>query len=262
MRIWCRMETGLGKREIEDRVLVNSTILAGGEYSLEGSLQAPAVFAVADGVGGNLAGNRASQMVLEGLKSMNLEGISTEDRLKALIRRVNAGIVEFSKGDERCEKMATTLSGLMYTGERWLLFHVGNSRIYAFERPYLKQLTDDHSLSQEMREAGFSEEEIRRSGRSSSITSCLGNGDVSMASKLEVFDVTSELDSAEAVYLTSDGIHDFIPHQMLERGVSSDTPAGELLRLCMELARSKGSADDLSMLCLTFEGDRRTEESY
>ena len=251
MRIDCRMEVGLGKQAIEDRILVDNTILAGGIFSMQIPNGTPFVVAVADGVGGNKAGNWASHIATEGLLSMKLHAISNEVALEARIKQINALIIDRSLQEKQFEKMATTLSGLYFTGERWFLFHIGNSRVYLLDTPYLKQITTDHTWVSEMLQAGLTEDEIKSSGKSSTITSCLGNGDALVASKLQVFDVTSSIETSTSIFLTSDGIHDFIPHPMLERGVTSGTPPEGLLRLCMELARSRGSTDDLSMICIS-----------
>lgn len=253
MRIDCRMDIGIGKRCIEDRVLVNNSILAGGVYSVDIPHNESIVIAVADGVGGNNAGDLAAHIAVEGLLSLNLSSIDSEMSLKTRIKQINAKIIEHSHFDLRYDKMATTLSGLYYTGSRWFLFHVGNTRVYLFESPYLKQMTSDHTLASEMIQAGMSTDEIQDSGSTSTITSCLGNGDTCAADKLEVFDVTPSVLGADKVFFTSDGIHDFIPHAMLERGIASGAPTLDVLRLSMELARTRGSLDDLSMICLNLK---------
>lgn len=261
MRVDCRMEVGLGKQDIEDRILVENTIMAGGVYTTSIPRSKPFIIAVADGVGGNNAGDLAAHIAVEGLLSMYLGGIDCVEALEARITQINARIIEQSQQNQRLNRMATTLSGLYFTGEKWLLFHVGNSRVYLLDTPYLRQITSDHTWASEMLQAGLTEEEVQRSGKSSTITSCLGNGDALTAGKLQVFDVTPSIEGAKSIFLTTDGIHDFIPHAMLERGVISGTPADELLRLCMELARNRGSEDDLSMICLSFE-ENQEKGSY
>lgn len=255
MRIDCRMEIGIGKHEIEDRVLIQSTIITGGLYTMSVLPDEPFVVAVADGVGGNKAGNFAAHIAVEGLVSMKLKGIDSSESLTTRIRQINERIIAKSQQNPQFERMASTLSGLYFTGKRWMLFHVGNSRIYCYDTPYLKQVTDDHTLESEMFRAGLSEEEIQKSGNRSTITACLGNGNSVFADKLQVLDVTSTINSGKSVFLTSDGVHDFIPHSMLEHGISSGVPVQELLHLCMKLARERGSTDDLSMVCVSFSDD-------
>lgn len=252
MRVVCRMETGAGKLDIEDRALIGDTILAGGEYSIEVPDGKPFVLAVADGVGGHKAGDVAACTAVEGITAANLRGVDTEAALLARISEANARIIERSIQDPSLEKMATTLSGLFFTGTRWLLFHIGNTRVYLLERPYLNQLTTDHTWSAEMRLAGFSADEIKESGRSSSITACIGNGNEKYAEKLQIIDVTSAVLNANGILLTSDGIHDFASQGALESEIGKVASAEELLQRCMKLAREAGSEDDLSVVYVSF----------
>lgn len=249
MKIFCRMETGLGKTNIEDRLLVGSTILAGGVYVNELPLTAsPFVVAVADGVGGNNAGNMAAHMAVEGVVSFSIPVDLQETTLLQLINETNIRIIERSKWEAALNKMATTLSGLCHVGEKWLLFHVGNTRVYAWKNPYLTQLTTDHSWAKEMKMMGWSEDEIQASGRSTEITSCLGNGDPSTANKLQVFDVTEEVEASQMLLLTTDGVHEFIPEEALEFSFRSITDENLYLEQAMAFARDNGSTDDLSMV--------------
>ena len=253
MKIDCRMETGLNKQATEDRILVQNTILAGGDFSA--SLPRGGVWgiAVADGVGGNQGGAEAAHMAAEGLCEIRLRDVRSREALEVAIREIHKQMVERARRDARCDRMATTLSGLFHTEEKWFLFHIGNTRVYLFEPPYLQQITTDHSVAREMRLAGIPEEEIQRSGKASTITACLGNGEISAAAPLLVREITDFLEAARYVLLTSDGIHDHLAPSVLEQLVASGAPPRELLRQAMEEARQNGSTDDLSMACLTLE---------
>lgn len=250
MKIYCQMETGIGKFNIEDRVLIDNSVIAGGVYSAVISGDRPFVVAVADGVGGNNAGNVASHIAAEGLITLSMSQVSSEQALIAKISQINAKIVELSKLNAAYSKMATTLTGMLFTGERWFLFHVGNCRAYTWRSPYLNQLTKDHTWANEMRLLGMTEDEIESSGRSSEIISCLGNGDVSTAKRLCVTDVTGEITEASRIILTCDGIHDFMTNGELEQGINSMDNIPELLQLSMHFVRENGSQDDLSMLVI------------
>ena len=253
MKIYCRMETGFEKNTIEDRVLVGDTILAGGQYFLDTpACSAPFSIAIADGVGGNNAGNIAAHVAVEGFASIQLPvSIPNDDRidtLREIINSINLRIIEKSKTDHRLFRMATTLSGLCYMDEKWYLIHVGNSRIYTYLRPRLKQITTDHSWASEMRQRAFSDEVIQNSGRASEISSCLGNGDPSSADQLVIKDVTEMVSSAELLLFTTDGVHDYIAKDMLEVSVRNIQRIDTYISQAMEFARANGSTDDLSML--------------
>lgn len=248
MKIYCRMETGIGKKNIEDRVVVDNSIIAGGVYSADIPKMQPFVVAVADGVGGNNAGNVAAHVAAEGVVTLSMPTDCPEQVLSAKIEQLNAKIVAQSQYDPHQQRMATTLTGLYYTGTNWLLFHVGNCRAYSWKAPYLNQLTQDHTWARQMSLSGWTEEEIADSGRSSEITACLGNGDVSTAKQLYVSDVTEVLSTADCIILTCDGIHDFMKSEELEKGVNSIHNTPELLELSMAFARENGSQDDMSMV--------------
>ena len=169
MKIYCRMETGIGKKNIEDRVVVDNSIIAGGVYSADIPKKQPFVVAVADGVGGNNAGNVAAHVAAEGVVTLSMPTDCPEQVLSTKIEQLNAKIVAQSQYDPQLQRMATTLTGLYYTGANWLLFHVGNCRAYSWKAPYLNQLTQDHTWARQMSLSGWSEEEIAASGRSSEI---------------------------------------------------------------------------------------------
>ena len=256
MKVYCRMETGLGKEHIEDRVIIENTILAGGVYLNElPANRMPFTVAVADGVGGNNAGNVASHMAAEGVASFQIPMDSDEATITQLVNETNERIVEKSKWDPKFHKMATTLTGLCHVGNKWLLFHVGNTRVYVWKHPYLTQLTTDHSWVKEMQLMGMNEEEIKKSGRATEITSCLGNGDTSAAKKLQVYDVTSEVASAQMLLLTSDGVHEYIAEDALEFSFQSIEDVHLYMEQAMAFARQNGSYDDLSMVIVDFRED-------
>lgn len=250
MEITCRMETGTGKTETEDRLLVGSSILAGGSFSLSVNPGEPFIAAVADGVGGNRGGHVAAHMAAEGIAQLNLPGKLQEETLRSLIRETNMRIIEKSGYIPELHRMASTLSGVCCIDGRWLMFHVGNTRIYAWNRPYLTQLTQDHSLSFEMKQQGWSEAQIQSSGRANQINACLGNGDPSFAARLRVTDVTDAVASSQMLLLTSDGVHEYIPANVLEYTFQEITSKALYLEQAMAFARHNGSEDDLSMMLI------------
>ena len=115
MKVYCRMETGLGKECIEDRVIVENTILAGGIYMNQfPDSQMPFTVAVADGVGGNNAGNVAAHMAVEGVASFHIPKDAETTTLTQIIHETNEHIIEKSKWDPELYNMATTLTGLCH----------------------------------------------------------------------------------------------------------------------------------------------------
>ena len=136
------------------------------------------VFAVADGMGGHLAGEVASTMAIQAVQEMSERESSPSIRaLREMMDRVNRQILEKGREDSSCSGMGTTLSVLWKAQRYMYIAHVGDSRIYRFrkEENRFEQITRDHSLVEEMVQSGIlSREEARIHPRRNIITRALG----------------------------------------------------------------------------------------
>ncbi|MDM4763475.1 protein phosphatase 2C domain-containing protein [Galbitalea sp. SE-J8] len=117
----------------------------------------PPVFAVADGMGGHLAGDLASAAVVVRL-SERLTGptATTADVERALFEAtydigVIAGESDIGVGTTVTGAVLMDIDGVPYFG----VFNVGDSRVYEFEGGMLHQVTTDHSLVQELVDSGL-----------------------------------------------------------------------------------------------------------
>lgn len=248
------MVHGQNKIATEDRLLINNSILSGGEFKEEIPIQnSPLIFAVADGVGGNNAGALAAHMSIEMLIAEMLPDKINEDYILKLIKEANKKIIERANWDSKCHNMATTLSGICYHKSQWFLFHIGNCRVYTWKEPYLTQLTVDHTVAREMHLLGMSKNEIKASGRASEINSCLGNGDERFADGLYVRNITSEIDHAQMLVFSTDGIHDYIDGEEFENSFQSIEDISTYLSDAFAYARSNGSKDDLSIMIIQLD---------
>lgn len=246
MKTFSRMEKGVGKSKIEDRLLINHTVLAGGTHQTVDEKSDFSIFAIADGVGGNSSGNVAAQIALNELSLFNPDELN-EQVIKNEISRINYKIVSVSKSESSFHNMATTLTGVCNLNGKWFVFHVGNTRVYIWKKPYLTQISTDHSWSREMHLMGYSDLEIKNSGRTNEITACLGNGTVSSADKLQVEDISKMMQGAEMILLTSDGVHEYISENILENTILSVENVDGYLEQVMSYVRNNHSNDDLSI---------------
>lgn len=135
-----------------------------------------AVFAVADGMGGHLAGEVASGMAIEAVQQMarhyDAPGISV---LRETVLAAHERICAHARTHPECAGMGTTLS-LMWRGYKYVyIAHVGDSRIYRLRGGKLEQITEDHSLVEELVRARLiTREEARTHPRRNIITRALG----------------------------------------------------------------------------------------
>ena len=122
-------------------------------------LAEPPLFVVADGMGGHAAGDVASWLAIQVLLSLaHREDIGAQDTLDALVT-ANEAILESAAENSERSGMGTTISGmaLVHAGgiDHWLVFNIGDSRVYKLEGGLLSQLTVDHSEVEEMVASGL-----------------------------------------------------------------------------------------------------------
>ena len=167
---------------------------------------APPLFAVADGMGGAQAGEVASRLAasaLEGGDSDRLQGL---ERLDALIQEANRRIYDRATTDPSASGMGTTMTVALVEGMTVAIGHVGDSRAYLVRGEHMEQLTEDHSLVNELLKTGkLSEEEAQVHPQRSVITRAVGTDpDVDV----DAFTIDSEED--DVFLLCSDGLTDMV----------------------------------------------------
>ena len=120
-------------------------------------IAAPPIFAVADGMGGHLAGDRASAAVVTRLAEARTSDFIEPESIERALEKATADIDVISDGSEL--GVGTTVTGAALTmidGEPYFaIFNIGDSRVYRYERNELAQVTVDHSLVQQLVESGL-----------------------------------------------------------------------------------------------------------
>lgn len=134
------------------------------------------VFAVADGMGGHLAGEVASGMAIDAVKRMaSSHGIASISVMREAVSSAHEAILARAKENPSCAGMGTTLSMMWRGGHYMYIAHVGDSRIYRLRGGEMEQITQDHSLVEELVRARIlTREEARRHPRRNIITRALG----------------------------------------------------------------------------------------
>ncbi len=112
---------------------------------------------VCDGLGGNKAGEVASQLTLETIERIfrKEKSIDILERLKFAVIEANNIVHEKSSKEFELNGMATTVEVMFIKEEDVYWAHVGDSRIYMLRNGKLKQMTKDHSLVQKLVDEGF-----------------------------------------------------------------------------------------------------------
>ena len=199
------------------------------------------IVCVSDGVGGVAGGAEASRFIAEALSRLPLpEGAAD---LKEKLFAVNEALLSLAAGTEH-PQMAATLTGIFLADEKRYLFHVGNTRAFVLQGDYLKQLTDDHTLCERLRQMGQTEEAKR--ANPSELIGCFGGGDRRFAAPLTVWEVPD----FRTLLLTSDGVHDHLDTEAVEMILISQMTDEEKCRSIRHEARQNGSTDDISVVII------------
>jgi PPM family protein phosphatase len=124
-------------------------------------LAEPPIFAVADGMGGHAGGAAAAEAVIEALCSLTGGETTTVAEIRLALQRADGEIRAFSGPDRN--GAGTTVAGVALVdegdGPQWAVFHVGDSRVYRWHDGQLEPLTTDHSVVQELIDAGYISDE-------------------------------------------------------------------------------------------------------
>jgi PPM family protein phosphatase len=106
------------------------------------------LYAVADGMGGHVAGEIASAAAITALASYDAPADSADlaGILATAVRQANTAICRHAEADPALRGMGTTLTAMLWSGSTFGLAHIGDSRAYRFRGGQLHRLTEDHAL--------------------------------------------------------------------------------------------------------------------
>jgi serine/threonine protein phosphatase PrpC len=163
---------------------------------------APPLFAVADGMGGAQAGEIASKLAAAALEDTDPGSLSGEDRVTSLIQEANRRVYERSNEDPNASGMGTTITVALVEDSGVTIGHVGDSRAYRYRDGSIEQITEDHSLVNELMKSGkLSPEEAETHPQRSVITRALGTDP-----DVDVDHFTVEAHAGDVFLLCSDGL--------------------------------------------------------
>lgn len=213
------------------------------------------LFAVADGIGGHQAGEVASRVALEVLER-EIEAHRDEKDLPALmalaVEAANRHIFGLSQRDAACAGMGTTLSACLIREGRLTVAHIGDSRVYLLRGNGIRQLTEDHSLVQELvRQGKISREDAVEHPYRNVISRALGTVD-----RTEPDILCTPLLPGDRVFLCTDGLSNQVRDEEIREIAGTGPPAVAVARL-LELALERGGHDNITMILVVVEEDDR-----
>jgi len=210
--------------------------------------QSGSIFIVADGVGRSSRGDLASRYAVKSLLHEYYHRPDREigDRLEKVVKQAGNEIHAHAEGSDSYRMMATTLVAAVIRGNSLTIANVGDSRAYLLRSGKIKQLSEDHSLVEEMlRNGTLTPEEAKKSSLKNQITRSLG-GEKDV--KVDVFrDIPVE--PGDQVLLCSDGLSRYTSNEFLADQMGKGSPDQVVKRL-VSYANRQGGVDNISALVI------------
>ncbi len=208
--------------------------------------------AIADGMGGHLAGDVASKMTIEKLKCWEETSVSSpsdiENWLEETILHINKEILEESLQNEEHRGMGTTIVCVVCSEQFVTIAHIGDSRCYILRGVEFKQMTEDHSFVNELVKAGqISKEDAEHYPRKNILLRSLGTEETV---KIDIS--TLSIEDAGILLLCSDGLCNKVEHDEMGTILQSDNTLQEKADTLVSLANERGGEDNITVALVSF----------
>jgi len=233
LNVWCRTDKGLRRESNQDSFLVNESL---------------GLFVVADGMGGHSGGEVASMIAVQTVEDVvknNREKMTTpRDLLTKAYEEASQRIFD-KAANERPELsgMGTTMVLCYKHGSSIYIGNVGDSRVYLFRKPYLWQMTEDHSLVNEQLRAGIiNDEQVKTFAGKNVITRSVG-----YEREVYVDILERPLQAGDCFLLCSDGLSGLVNDNLISEIISQTEPE-KVPEACIERALANGGDDNVTVL--------------
>ncbi|GAA5048157.1 Stp1/IreP family PP2C-type Ser/Thr phosphatase [Streptomyces similanensis] len=206
----------------------------------------PRLLAIADGMGGQAAGEVASSEVISTIVPLD-DDVPGSDLLTSLgtaVQRANDQLRAMVEEDPQLEGMGTTLTALLWTGQRLGLVHVGDSRAYLLRDGVLTQITQDHTWVQRLVDEGrITEEEASTHPQRALLMRALGSSE-----HVEPDLSVREVRAGDRYLICSDGLSGVVSHQTMEETLASYQGPQETVQELIQLALRGGGPDNITVI--------------
>lgn len=191
-----------------------------------------ACFVVSDGVGGQNGGEVASSLVVQAVTDTFLREAAFGPRaLQAYIGHASAQVAQRKLEQEQLRHMGATVAAVLIDrrNRSALWAHMGDTRVYLFRDNKLHKVTKDHSLVQQLIDAGYcSADQLRSHPQRNMLSAAIGGEGGSVP---EVIELPTALHAGDAFLICTDGFWEWITETEMEHAAASAHSAHEWLAL-------------------------------
>lgn len=220
------------------------------------------LFVVADGMGGHAGGEEASALAVDTLETFILdtfkwfshlkgrEGDQVLHEFRQALGRADANVLAQAEQHPELRGMGTTLTMAYSLNDELFIAHAGDSRCYLLRDRVLNQLTEDHTMVQEMVRRGLLQpNEVARHHLRHVVTNIIGGTEAGV--RVEVHKV--HLQPGDSVLLCSDGLTEMLTADEISAILQeSDEPAGLCKRLVAQ-ANERGGKDNVTVIVAKYD---------
>lgn len=229
---------------------------------------------LADGMGGYKAGEVASEIavltiVAELKESMSTHETGVEDPVNGMqsesqlivkaVEKANESIFNISQTQPQCAGMGTTLVVGLFTNNKLLAGHIGDSRMYRMREGVLEQITEDHSLLQEQLKSGLiTPEQAKVSNNKNLVTRALG---IDASVELELHEY--EVQVGDIYVLCSDGLSDMVDDEEIALTLEAMSANLELAASqLVQMANDNGGKDNISVILAKVNQEFKVDQAW
>jgi protein phosphatase len=209
-------------------------------------LQDGIVAALADGMGGEPGGEKASAIAVSGINAV--KQIPENREIHSLVKtfhEIDQQILTASKTDHDAENMGTTLTALYISGQSAYWTHVGDTRIYLFRHKKMTQVTSDHTFAKFLLDEGeITPDQAKTHYSQHILEQCMGQGEINPETGI------MPLEQNDLILLSSDGLHKPLETSAIQSILNS---RGSLEQKCDQLIRETQNAkgnDDITVVLI------------
>lgn len=216
---------------------------------------------ITDGIGGNNAGEVASQMVVTHMgAAFETTSISSLDKIETWfenqLAKENTAIIDESNTDTRLHGMGTTIVATLIDGKQSLIANIGDSRGYVYSNGQFTQITEDHSYVNELVKHGdITPDQAKTNPYKNIITKSLGINNDSAA---DFKPYTAQ--PGDQILLCTDGLTNMVDDADIEKILSMDEELQTKCDMLVSLANQNGGLDNITVLIAQYDSEVTADE--
>jgi len=210
------------------------------------------VFVVCDGMGGHNAGDVASELAVESVRDYLNETYCSNpfDAVENAILYANKMVYNLALGNDYLAGMGTTIVLALVRDDRIYYGHVGDSRIYLYRNQVFDQMTEDHSIVQQLLKSGMiTRSEAKDHPKKHEITRALG---LSLSIEAEVSPKAIIPQNDDFLLLCSDGLTNMVDDSEISKILDNPYGINDKATKLINRANRNGGLDNISLLLVRF----------